>query len=231
MINITNLNIKYPDGHLAVQHLNLHIKEGESVALIGANGAGKSTFLLSLVGIMPICEGAVEINDIELNKKTIADIRKNVGLVFQNPDDQLFMTHVYEDIAFGPRNMRLSEEETDTRVKSALDKLHISHLMQRMSNKLSGGEKRSVAIAGILAMAPKVMLFDEPTSFLDPRSRRLLLPVLKDLSITKIIATHDLDLAAQICDRVILLQKGSLVAQGNPSEILYNNNLLESCGL
>lgn len=231
MINIKDLNIRYPDGHDAVKNLTLQISEGETVAIIGANGAGKSTLLLSMVGIIPITSGTILIDEIKLNKKNVNEIRKKVGLVFQNPDDQLFMTHVYEDVAFGPRNSGYTEEEVNKRVKTALDNLKITHLSQRGPNKLSGGEKRSVAIAGVLAMNPSVMLFDEPTSFLDPRSRRNLLPVLKSLEVTKIIATHDLDLAAEICDRVILLQNGVLVAQGEPQEILENQQLLESGGL
>lgn len=231
MINIKDLNIRYSDGHDAVKNLSLQIDKGETVAIIGANGAGKSTLLLSMVGIIPISSGTISINEMDLNKKNVNEIRKTVGLVFQNPDDQLFMTHVYEDVAFGPRNSGYTEEEVNKRVENALNNLNITHLMQRAPSKLSGGEKRSVAIAGVLAMNPSVMLFDEPTSFLDPRSRRNLLPVLKSLQVTKIIATHDLDLAAEICDRVILLQNGVLVAQGNPQEILTNQQLLESGGL
>lgn len=231
MININNLTIKYPDGNTPISNLTLSIDAGVSVAVMGANGAGKSSLLLALVGILPASLGEITVGGILVNKKNLSALRNKVGLVFQNPDDQLFMTHVYEDVAFGLRNSNISEEEVNKRVLEVLAELHISHLMKCIPSKLSGGEKRSVAIGGILAMRPEIMLFDEPTSFLDPRSRRQLLPLLKGLNVTKIIATHDLDLAEKVCDRVILLKKGSLVAQGSPSEILHNVQLLEDCGL
>jgi len=231
MIKIEGLKIKYPDGNTAINDVTIHIKEGDTVAVIGANGAGKSTLLMSLVGIVPITEGTVMVDDLMLEKSTLAKIRQKIGLVFQNPDDQLFMTHVYEDIAFGPRNYGASEAEVRDRVEKVMKQLDIKHLERRLPSKLSGGEKRMVAIAGVLAMDPVLMLFDEPTSFLDPRSRRNLLPVFTKLPITKVIATHDLEMAAAICNRVIILQNGRVVADGPPEKVLQNKELLESAGL
>lgn len=231
MIKIEGLKIKYPDGNMAINGVTIHINEGDTVAIIGANGAGKSTLLMSLVGIIPIMEGTVRVDDLKLEKNTLPQIRQKIGLVFQNPDDQLFMTHVYEDIAFGPRNYGISEAEVRERVEKTMDQLDIRHLARRLPSKLSGGEKRMVAIAGVLAMDPALMLFDEPTSFLDPKSRRNLLPVFTRLPVTKVIATHDLEMAAEICNRVILLQNGRVVADGAPEEILQNKQLLEESGL
>ena len=171
------------------------------------------------------------VDDLKLEKSTLSQIRQKIGLVFQNPDDQLFMTHVYEDIAFGPRNYGVSEQEVRERVERVMSQLDIKHLARRLPSKLSGGEKRMVAIAGVLAMDPVLMLFDEPTSFLDPRSRRNLMPVFTKLPITKVIATHDLEMAATICNRVIVLQNGRVVADGTPETILQNKELLESAGL
>jgi cobalt/nickel transport system ATP-binding protein len=231
MIKIEGLKIKYPDGNIALNDVTIHINEGDTVAIIGANGAGKSTLLMSLVGIVPITEGTVMVDDLTLEKSTLARIRQKIGLVFQNPDDQLFMTHVYEDIAFGPRNYGAKEVEVRERVEKAMKQLDIKHLARRLPSKLSGGEKRMVAIAGVLAMDPVLMLFDEPTSFLDPKSRRNLLPVFDKLPITKVIATHDLEMAAAICNRVIVLQNGRVVADGTPDTILNNKQLLENSGL
>lgn len=231
MINIQNLNIKYADGHAAVENFSLKIETGQTVGLLGANGAGKSSLLLSFVGAVPIESGHIFVDETEVQKKTLNKIRRQVAMVFQNPDDQLFMTHVYEDVAFGPRNMGVSEEEVDRRVKSALTQLNILHLMKRTPSRLSGGEKRAVAIAGIIAMRPKVILFDEPTSFLDPKAKRTLMPVIKSLSGTKIIATHDFELAESICDRIILIKKGRFMTEGKPNKILADTELLEKCGL
>lgn len=231
MIKIDGLKIKYPDGNVAVNGVTIHIKEGDTVALIGANGAGKSTLLMSMVGVVPIAEGTVMVDDLKLEKTTLAQIRQKIGLVFQNPDDQLFMTHVYEDIAFGPRNYGLGEEEIRQRVEKTMDQLDIKHLARRLPSKLSGGEKRMVAIAGVLAMDPVLMLFDEPTSFLDPRSRRNLLPVLKKIPVTKVIATHDMEMAAELCNRVILLCNGQVIGDDTPTNILQNRHLLDRAGL
>lgn len=231
MITIKNLCVSYPDGTLAVDDLSLTLGDSENVALIGANGAGKTSFMLSLVGVLPIASGTVTVDGIELNKKTVNDIRNRIGLVFQNPDDQLFMPVIREDVAFGPHNFGKSHEEIDRLVADTLALLDISHLADRSPLKLSGGEKRMAAIATVLAMEPGSMLFDEPTAFLDPRARRNLINVLAKLPHAKLIATHDLRFAAETCQRAVLLKKGKLFADGKPNELLYDRQLMEDCGI
>ncbi len=231
MLEIEKLNYAYPDGHQAIRDVNLKIKEGESIALVGANGAGKSSLFKLIIGISDIKEGSIKVEDLPVEKKTLKDIRRKVGMVFQNPDDQLFMTKVYDDIAFGPRNELLTEEEVEVRVVNALEQLGITHLRDRMPHRLSGGEKRVIAIASVLAMNPRVILFDEPTSFLDPQARRNVINTLDSLKMTKIIATHDLDMALDICDRVIILHHGSVFADGTVKDILLDEKLLSQCHL
>ncbi|MDO9491209.1 energy-coupling factor ABC transporter ATP-binding protein [Acetobacterium sp.] len=231
MLEIEKLNYAYPDGHQAIRDVNLKIKEGESIALVGANGAGKSSLFKLIIGISDIKEGSIKVEELLVEKKTLKDIRRKVGMVFQNPDDQLFMTKVYDDIAFGPRNELLTEEEVEVRVVSALEQLGITHLRDRMPHRLSGGEKRVIAIATVLAMHPRVILFDEPTSFLDPQARRNVINTLDSLKMTKIIATHDLDMALDICDRVIILHHGSVFADGTVKDILLDEKLLSQCHL
>ncbi len=231
MIRIKDLTVKYPDGHIAINKINVNISKETSVAVVGENGAGKSSLLLSLAGVLPPISGEILIDEIPVNKNNLPSIRKLVGLIFQNPDDQLFMTSVYDDIAFGPRNMGLSEWEVDIKVKGILEQFNISHLIKRIPGKLSGGEKRSVAIAGVLTMSPSVLLFDEPTSFLDPKAVRQLVHTLNSLPLTKLIATHDLSFARKVCNYVILMQNGSIVAEGPTNEILDNEILLKNCGL
>jgi cobalt/nickel transport system ATP-binding protein len=231
MLAIEKLNYAYPDGHQAIRDINLNIKEGESIALVGANGAGKSSLFKLIIGIAEIKEGSIKVEELPVGKKTLKDIRRKVGMVFQNPDDQLFMTKVYDDIAFGPRNELLTEEEVEVRVVNALEQLGITHLRDRMPHRLSGGEKRVIAIASVLAMNPRVILFDEPTSFLDPQARRNVINTLDSLKMTKIIATHDLDMALDICDRVIILHHGSVFADGAVKDILLDENLLSQCHL
>ena len=231
MIEIKNLCITYPDGTKAVDDLSLTIGDGENVALIGANGAGKTSFMLSLVGVLPISSGSVTVDGIELNKKTINDVRKRVGLVFQNPDDQLFMPVIREDVAFGPHNFGKSHDEINKLVDDTLARLGISHLADRSPIKLSGGEKRMAAIATVLAMEPGTMLFDEPTAFLDPRARRNLINVLATLPHAKLIATHDLRFALESCQRAVCLKKGKLFVDGDPKELLFDSRLMEDCGI
>lgn len=231
MLEIIKLNYAYPDGHQAIRDINLKINEGESIALVGANGAGKSSLFKLIIGIAEIKEGSIKVEELPVGKKTLKDIRRKVGMVFQNPDDQLFMTKVYDDIAFGPRNELLTEEEVEVRVVNVLEQLGITHLRDRMPHRLSGGEKRVIAIASVLAMNPRVILFDEPTSFLDPQARRNVINTLDSLKMTKIIATHDLDMALDICDRVIILHHGRVFADGTVKDILLDEKLLSQCHL
>lgn len=230
-IEIQDLHFSYPDGHVAIQHISFSIQHGESVGIIGANGAGKSTLLTLLMGINLPKSGQIFVDDIQLTKKAIPAIRKKLGMVFQNPDDQLFMTSVYDDVAFGPRNEKLEEQEVDRRVIQALEIVGISHLKDRSPFKLSGGEKRSAAIASVLSMNPDVLIMDEPTSALDPKSRRRLIVLLNNMNHTKLITSHDLDLVLETCERTLVIKEGKIAADGPTFEILSNEELLDSCGL
>lgn len=229
-LSVRNLTVSYPDGTEAVSGLDFELRGGESVALIGANGAGKTSLLLALVGILPF-SGSIEADGIRLCKKTLADVRRGVGLVFQNPDDQLFMPTIFEDAAFGPRNLGFSEDECAKRAERALRELNVSHLRDRSPMKLSGGEKRAAAIASILSMEPSYLLFDEPTAFLDPRARRNLIGILQKLPQAKLVATHDLHFAAETCGRAILLKEGALFADGSPGELFGDKGVMEGCGV
>lgn len=227
MIAMQDWTVAYPDGTIAVDHLNLKIQPGEHLAIIGANGAGKSSLILSMVGVIP-GSGQIHVDGVELNKKNLTEIRKKVGVVFQNPDDQLFLPTIYDDVAFGPRNLGMDEESVRYRVEDRMKLLHISHLRNKSALKLSGGEKRMAAMATVLAMKPDVMVFDEPTAFLDPKSRRNLIRVLQKLPHTMLIATHDLTFAAEVCPRCILLKEGKLFADGQAEDLLYNKELMEA---
>jgi cobalt/nickel transport system ATP-binding protein len=221
----------YPDGKKALNGINFEIHHGESVAIVGSNGAGKSTMLLTMVGIMLPQSGKIIIGDVPLTKKTIPVIRQKIGFTFQNADDQLFNATVYDDVAFGPRNYKLSEDEVKKRVDRALEIVGASHLKDRPPYKLSGGEKRSVSIASVLSMEPDILLMDEPSAALDPKNRRRLINLLKDFMHTKIIATHDLDMVLDACDRTIIIGNGQVLADGKSKEILNDAELLDSCGL
>jgi cobalt/nickel transport system ATP-binding protein len=231
VIKAASLSVKYNSDAAALENIGFSVSTGERVALIGANGAGKSTLLLSLIGILPPAEGELMVCGIPVRKDTLGEVRRGAALVFQNPDDQLFMPTLEEDIAFGPRNYGLTEETIQIRIAAVLEELGISHLKKRLSHKLSGGEKRLAALAGVLVMEPSLLLLDEPSSFLDPRSRRGLISILGGLTQTMMIATHDLDLALSLCGRVILLRHGRISADGPAKEILSNKVLLEQNGL
>lgn len=230
MMKLDRVEMKYPDGTKALHDISLTLEHGENVALIGANGAGKTSLMLSMVGVLAISGGTIMVDDITLCRDTLDQIRERVGLVMQNPDDQLFMPVIRDDVAFGPHNFGYSHEEIDRIVDRVLDDLRITHLKDRSPLKLSGGEKRMAAIATVLSMNPAVMLFDEPTAFLDPKARRNLIHVLSELTQTKLIATHDLSFAWETCSRVVLLQKGTVLADG-PRELLRDAALMEACGV
>jgi len=230
MLEAKDLVIEYSDGTRAIDMLSFCLKNGENVALIGANGAGKTSLLLSIVGILLPVSGELYVGDTLLEKKSLRHIRSKIGMVFQNPDDQLFMPNIYEDAAFGPRNFGCNEEETAARVDTALTKLGIEHLAKRSALKLSGGEKRLAAMSTVLAMEPEFLLFDEPTAFLDPRARRNMINTLTDLPQGKLIATHDTAFASTLCSRVLLLQNGRLVGDEGIS-LLHDMERLEAAGL
>lgn len=231
MIEVSHLHISYPDGTRAIDDVSFSIGDGECVALIGANGAGKSTLFLSLVGMLAPSEGSIRIDGEPVEKRTLASIRKRVGLVFQNPDDQLFMATIYDDLAFGPRNYGMDETAIEERVGEVLESLCASHLRDKTPFKLSGGEKRLAALGSVLVLKPSVMLLDEPSSFLDPKARRNLISILGALPMTRLIATHDMDLALSVCRRVIILKDGRLFADGDAKTLLHDSALLDECGL
>ncbi len=207
------------------------IRHGESVAIVGANGADKSTLLLHLNGYLTPTSGQVRIGDFPLTKETLQDVRRTVGMVFQDPDDQLFMSTVYDDVAFGPLNLGLPIDEVHSRVKIALETVGVLDLKDRPSHRLSSGQKRRVAIATVLSMSPDILVMDEPTSGLDPQARRQLIKMLKTFKHSKIIATHDLDLVLDLCERTIILHEGRIQADGPTSEIFHNEKLLADCHL
>ncbi|WP_378955908.1 energy-coupling factor ABC transporter ATP-binding protein [Pelosinus sp. sgz500959] len=231
IIEIKELEYTYPDKTKALSGLSLRIVHGESVAIVGANGAGKSTLLSHLIGVLVPTVGTVRIGDYPLTKQTLSHIRRCVGMVFQNPDDQLFMPTVFDDVAFGPLNLGLPIEEVEQRVIAALETVGASHLKDRPPYKLSGGQKRSVAIASVLSMLPDILVMDEPTSGLDPKARRQLIHLLQSFTHTKIIATHDLDLVLDLCERTIVLCDGIIIADRPTVEIFKDEELLSRAHL
>jgi cobalt/nickel transport system ATP-binding protein len=231
IVEVHDLNHTYPDGTKAVRGISFRIHHGESVAVVGANGAGKSTLLLHLNGYLPPQTGTVRIGDFPLTKATVPNIRKTVGMIFQNPDDQLFMPTVYEDVAFGPQNLGLPPDEVEQRVVDALSRTNVAHLRERPPYKLSGGEKRAVAIATVLSMSPDILVMDEPTSNLDPKARRALIELLGGFQHTKIIATHDLDMVLDLCERTIVIHEGKIMADGPTVAIFQDVDLLAASHL
>lgn len=231
IIEAQDLHFTYPDGTVGLEGVSLRISHGESVALVGENGAGKSTLLLHLNGYLSATRGTVRIGDSLLNQKSLNVVRRTVGMVFQNPDDQLFMPTVFDDVAFGPLNLGFAQDEVERKVSEALKTVGVEHLRKRPPYKLSQGEKRSVSIATVLAMSPDILVMDEPTSSLDPRSRRRLIELLKTFHHSKIIATHDLDLAMDLCERTVVIHQGRVVADGPSQRIFRNETLLHSSGL
>ena len=229
-IRVENLHYRYPDGTYALKGVSFCIGEGESVAIVGPNGAGKTTLLLHFNGILR-GSGKVFVFGEEVTSRNLLTVRRLVGLVFQDPDDQLFMPTVLEDAAFGPLNLGLSQEEAIKRAMNALDMVGMSYAANKSPHQLSFGERKRVAIATVLAMEPKVLVLDEPTANLDPRSRRQLLSLLRQLEVTKIVATHDLDAALFLCDKAILMDDGKIVAIGETREIFSNEALMEAHGL
>lgn len=236
ILEIENLSFAY--GNLrgnsqksVLNNMNLSIENGESVGLIGENGAGKSTFLKLLTGLLDMQEGKVRVSGLEMKKENFRKIRTEIGYVFQDSDSQLFMSTVYEDVAFAPRNYGKSEEEIQTAAMSALRQVHMDDKKDRQIYRLSGGEKKLAAIATVLAVGTKLMLLDEPSVALDPKNRRNLIHILNELPGAKIIASHDLDFVYDTCERVILLSGGKIAADGGAKEILTDRELLEGHGL
>lgn len=231
VIEAKNVDYKYPDGYRAIKNISLYVKEGEKLGIIGANGAGKSTMLKLLIGILSAESGKIIINDILINKKNLKEIRKNVGFVFQESDNQLFMNTVYDDIVFGLRSSKESEENIKLKVNTIIEKFQIEKLINKQIYKLSGGEKKIVSIAGIMIMNPKIILMDEVTSSLDPKSRRIVINLIKDLKETIVIASHDLDMILDVCDRVLVLNNGEIIQEGQSYFILSNKKIMEESNL
>ena len=227
MIRFENVSVRYGKDAPVLRDVSFTVEKGEAVGLIGANGAGKTTLMRALLGLLPH-EGTITVDGTEVTPKTLPEIRRKLGFVLQNSDNQMFMPTVYEDMIFGPLNYGASREETDARVDAVLARLGITELKHRHNHKLSGGEKRMAAIAAVLVMEPDVLLMDEPTSALDPRNRRLMIRTIREMPETKIIASHDLDLIWDTCDRVILLGQGTLAADGPAHGLLQDRSLLEA---
>jgi cobalt/nickel transport system ATP-binding protein len=212
---------------MALNGIKLTIYQGEAVGIIGSNGAGKSTIMKIMLGLLK-AEGRVTMAGLEMNEANLAGIRRKTGFVLQNSDNQMFMPTVYEDLVFAPMNYGMSKEEADRKASAILQELGISQLKDRYNHRLSGGEKRMAAIAVILAMDPEVILMDEPTSALDPYNRRIVLNTIRSMKGTRLVASHDLDLILDVCDRVILIDQGRVIADGSTEQILRDKELLEA---
>jgi len=225
---ISGLAFAYPDGYQALFGVNLEIAKGERVALLGPNGAGKTTLVLHLNGLLSGGEGIVEVAGLPVEKQNFAEIRRRVGVVFQDPDDQLFMPTVRDDVAFGPANMGLSGSDLDARVDEALAQVAMSEYADRPPHHLSFGQRRRVAVATVLAMHPEILVLDEPSSNLDPASRRELADILRSLDITLFMVTHDLPYALELCPRSVVLSEGVVVADGSTRDILLNDPLMRA---
>lgn len=231
IVEAKNLEFTYPDSTHALLGISFKIRHGESVAIVGANGAGKSTLLLHLNGYLTPTAGQVRIGDFPLTRETVQEVRRTVGMVFQDPDDQLFMSTVYDDVAFGPLNLGLPMDEVHERVEIALQTVGLLDIKDRPPHRLSSGQKRRVAIATVLSMSPDILVMDEPSAGLDPRARRKLIELLKTFKHSKIIATHDLDLVLDICERTIIINEGKIEADGPTAEIFQDEELLTDCHL
>ncbi len=227
MIECRDVSFSYEPERKALDGVTFRVKPGEAVGLIGANGAGKSTLMMALLGLVE-CEGEILVDGVRVEKRTLSDIRRKLGFVMQDSDDQMFMPTVYEDMLFGPMNYGLSREEARAKTNAALDALGLQALKHRHNHRLSGGEKRMAAIATILAMEPAALLMDEPTSALDPYNRRRVIEIVHGLPQTRLIASHDLDMILDTCDRVLLLSDGRVAADGPADALLRDKALLEA---
>jgi len=230
VIQIKDLSYSYPDGNRALEEINLDVLEGETLGVIGPNGAGKTTLLLHLNGLL---DGVAKVNimGLEMNNHNLREIRKAVGFVFQDPEDQLFMPTVYEDVSFGPSNLGWDKETIKRQSQQALREVELLDKADHLSHHLSLGEKKRISIATVLSMKPEILILDEPSANLDPAARRHLIDLLKRLPVTKIVAGHDLELILELCSRVVVLDKGRIVADGKTEEILSNSSLMELHGL
>ncbi len=228
VVDVRGLAYAYPDGHQALFGVSLHVHLGERVALLGPNGAGKTTLILHFNGILQAGSGTVEISGLPVSKANLAEIRRRVGIVFQDPDDQLFMPRVREDVAFGPANLGLRGDALDERVLWALEMVGMADYADRPPHHLSFGQRRRVAVATVLAMQPEILVLDEPTSNLDPASRRELADIVRALDVTVLIVTHDLPYALELCERSVVLYDGVVVADGPTFEVLSDEDSMKA---
>jgi len=226
VLDIRGLAFAYPDGHQALYGVDLHVHRGERVALLGPNGAGKTTLVLHLNGILTAGAGSVAVSGLPVTKQHIPEIRRRVGIVFQDPDDQLFMGTVRQDVGFGPANLGLTGAALDERVQRALDQVGMADYADRPPHHLSFGQRRRVAVATVLAMEPEILVLDEPSSNLDPASRRELADILRSLDVTVLMVTHDLPYALELCPRAVVLSDGSVVADGATYDVLTDDALM-----
>ena len=226
VLDVRGVAYAYPDGHQALFGVDLHVHTGERVALLGPNGAGKTTLVLHLNGILQAGAGTVDVSGLRVEKDHLAEIRRRVGIVFQDPDDQLFMGSVRADVGFGPSNLGLRGSELDARVMAALEMVGMADYVDRPPHHLSYGQRRRVAVATVLAMQPEILVLDEPSSNLDPASRRELADILRALDVTVLMVTHDLPYALELCPRSVVLSDGQVVADGSTYDILTDSELM-----
>ena len=227
VLDVRALAFAYPDGHQALFGVDLHVHRGERVALLGPNGAGKTTLVLQLNGILRAGAGSVAVSGLPVTDENLLEIRRRVGIVFQDPDDQLFMPTVGEDVAFGPRNLGLRGAELQARVDDALELVGMAEFAKRPPHHLSFGQRRRVAIATVLAMEPEILVMDEPSSNLDPASRREIAEIVQSLDVTMLMVTHDLPYAVQLCERSVILSDGLIAADGPTRELLADERLMQ----
>ena len=226
-LQINDLNFSYPDGYEALKNINLEINKGDTLGVLGPNGAGKTTFILHLNGILGNLDDSIYINNLSINEDNLKKIREKVGIVFQDPDDQLFMPTVLEDVMFGPKNFGYTNEEAESKAIEALEKVKMKEFLNKPPHHLSFGQKRKVAIASVIAINPELIVLDEPSSNLDPASRRELIEILKNLDVTIILVTHDLPMALEICDESIILNNGEIKTRDKTYSILTNEKIMK----
>ncbi|MFQ6172471.1 energy-coupling factor ABC transporter ATP-binding protein [Oryzobacter sp. R7] len=226
VLDLRQVAYAYPGGHQALFGVDLHVHPGERVALLGPNGAGKTTLVLHLNGVLTPGHGSVTVSGLPVTAGNLLEVRRRVGLVFQDPDDQLFMPTVRDDVAFGPANLGIRGAELDARVHAALDAVGVADLADRAPHHLSFGQRRRVAIATVLAMSPEILVLDEPSSNLDPASRRELADILRELPVTLLMVTHDLPYALELCERAVVLSEGTVVADGGTRDVLGDSDLM-----
>ena len=225
-LEISNLTYEYPDGYKALNEISFDLEEGDSLGILGPNGAGKTTLILHLNGILGEMDGSIKLNNLEVVEDNLAEIRKTVGVVFQDPDDQLFMPTVLEDVMFGPKNFGFSEEASRENAEEALKMVGMNDYQEKAPHHLSFGQKRKVAIASVLASKPQLLVLDEPSSNLDPSSRRELIDILLSLEISIVLVTHDLPMALEICPKSIVVNSGLITENGKTIDLLTNNKVM-----